>query len=380
MFLFDEPLSNLDAMLRVQMRVEIAKLHKDLSATMIYVTHDQVEAMTLADKIVVLDHGVISQVGSPMELYLQPENKFVASFIGSPTMNFVSAKTKANEGGNITVELPGGHGLTAKTRHGGKTANGAVEIGIRPEHIRLAAAGDPAANLPGTVQILERLGNATIMYVDTPAGQIVVQDDGDAPARSGENVGVVFDPARVHLFNAESEGRLRDIYPPVRRAFAGAPVRGAADRGAEGRWPAEQVALNLVALLAAEDGKLVLGLDAFGGRRQIERPGQLQDGADDGVGLVRTADAVEEAAVDLDLVEGQRLQYLQRRVAGAEIVEDDMDAEGAERGEGPARHRHVLDDSGFSDLEVDAAGIDAARRHGGADSSGRSRGTGRPRR
>ena len=88
-FLFDEPLSNLDAMLRVQMRVEIAKLHKDLSATMIYVTHDQVEAMTLADKIVVLDHGGISQIGAPMDLYLSPENKFVASFIGSPTMNFV---------------------------------------------------------------------------------------------------------------------------------------------------------------------------------------------------------------------------------------------------------------------------------------------------
>ena len=107
-FLFDEPLSNLDAMLRVQMRVEIAKLHKDLSATMIYVTHDQVEAMTLADKIVVLDRGVISQIGAPMDLYLQPENKFVASFIGSPTMNFVPAELGSAENGVGGLDLKGG--------------------------------------------------------------------------------------------------------------------------------------------------------------------------------------------------------------------------------------------------------------------------------
>jgi multiple sugar transport system ATP-binding protein len=201
-FLFDEPLSNLDAMLRVQMRVEIAKLHKELTATMIYVTHDQVEAMTLADKIVVLDHGEISQVGGPMELYQSPANKFVASFIGSPTMNFFAAKTRTSDGMNITVDLPGGRDLTVKTRHGSKGGDGPVELGIRPEHIRLSGPDDAAASLAGTVQILERLGNATIMYVDTPAGQIVAQDDGDARARAGDNVGVIFDPARVHIFNA----------------------------------------------------------------------------------------------------------------------------------------------------------------------------------
>ena len=201
-FLFDEPLSNLDAMLRVQMRVEIAKLHKELTATMIYVTHDQVEAMTLADKIVVLDHGEISQIGSPMELYQAPENKFVASFIGSPTMNFFAAKAKDADGMNITVDLPGGHDLTVKTRHGSKGSGGAIELGIRPEHVRLGRPDDAGASLPGTVQILERLGNATIMYVDTPAGQIVAQDDGDARAKAGDNVGVIFDPARVHIFNA----------------------------------------------------------------------------------------------------------------------------------------------------------------------------------
>ena len=203
-FLFDEPLSNLDAMLRVQMRVEIAKLHKDLSATMIYVTHDQVEAMTLADKIIVLDQGVISQIGTPMELYLSPANKFVASFIGSPTMNFVSAKSKGSDGLDATLDLPGGRDIRVKTRKGlAKTADGGLEVGVRPEHIKLGAPDDPRANLTGTVQILEHLGNATIMYVETPAGQIVVQDDGEAVTRAGENVGVIFDPTRVHVFTSD---------------------------------------------------------------------------------------------------------------------------------------------------------------------------------
>jgi multiple sugar transport system ATP-binding protein len=204
-FLFDEPLSNLDAMLRVQMRVEIAKLHKDLSATMIYVTHDQVEAMTLADKIVVLDHGVISQIGAPMELYLQPENKFVASFIGSPTMNFVPAELRSAEGETAALDLSGGGKMTVRTRKGPAKKNGALELGIRPEHVGLGAAGAANASLPGTIQIIEHLGNATIMYVDTPAGQIVVQDDGDVKARTGENVGVIFDPARCHVFASNGQ-------------------------------------------------------------------------------------------------------------------------------------------------------------------------------
>jgi multiple sugar transport system ATP-binding protein len=198
-FLFDEPLSNLDAMLRVQMRVEIAKLHQDLKTTMIYVTHDQVEAMTLADKIVVLDHGVISQVGTPMDLYNKPANKFVASFIGSPTMNFVVGDARAASGKDAVVGLPGGHELKLTTR-GGLKSSGSVEVGIRPEHVRLAAPNDPDASLGGTVQILERLGNATIMYVNTDAGQIVVQDDGDVTMKAGDNVSVIFDPARVHVF------------------------------------------------------------------------------------------------------------------------------------------------------------------------------------
>ena len=199
-FLFDEPLSNLDAMLRVQMRIEIAKLHNDLSATMIYVTHDQVEAMTLADKIVVLDHGVISQIGAPMELYLEPANKFVASFIGSPTMNFLPAELTEADGSTADLNLRGGGHVKVHTRKGAAQKNGGFEVGIRPEHIGLGEAGAANANLPGKIQIIEHLGNATIMYVDTPAGQIVVQDEGSATAKTGENVGVIFDTTRCHVF------------------------------------------------------------------------------------------------------------------------------------------------------------------------------------
>jgi multiple sugar transport system ATP-binding protein len=202
-FLFDEPLSNLDAMLRVQMRVEIAKLHQDLKTTMIYVTHDQVEAMTLADKIVVLDRGVISQVGTPMELYHSPANKFVASFIGSPTMNFVAGQARPDGGRDAVVSLPHGKELKLTTRRGLGEAR-SVDVGVRPEHVRLTAPGDPSAVLDGTVSILERLGNATVVYVDTPAGMIVVQADGDVPTRTNDNVGVAFDGARVHLFTADS--------------------------------------------------------------------------------------------------------------------------------------------------------------------------------
>ena len=205
-FLFDEPLSNLDAMLRVQMRVEIAKLHQDLKATMIYVTHDQVEAMTLADKIVVLEAGEIRQIGTPLELYQKPANKFVAAFIGSPTMNFVSAEARSTSGLDAVLGLPGGGEvkLTTRSTLSDKT-KGALEVGIRPEHIKLGAPDDPRANMGGTVQILERLGNSTIMYVDTKAGQIVVQDDGDSKMQTGQNVGVIFDPAHAHVFAANQQ-------------------------------------------------------------------------------------------------------------------------------------------------------------------------------
>jgi multiple sugar transport system ATP-binding protein len=201
-FLFDEPLSNLDAKLRVQMRFELENLHHDLKATMIYVTHDQVEAMTLADKIVVLDKGEISQIGSPLELYNNPDNKFVASFIGSPAMNFLGAQVDSAQGKSASLSLPGG-AKTSVTTRGGKLAAGAVELGIRPEHLSVLTNGDSAAALSGTVRIVEQLGNSTILYVDSPAGQLVIEGEGNLAAASGDNIGIGIDSKRAHLFGAD---------------------------------------------------------------------------------------------------------------------------------------------------------------------------------
>ncbi|MEH6834168.1 MULTISPECIES: ABC transporter ATP-binding protein [Falsihalocynthiibacter] len=177
-FLFDEPLSNLDASLRVEMRYEIAKLHQTLKSTMIYVTHDQVEAMTLADRIVVLDFGKIAQVGSPRELYEKPGNLFVAQFIGSPRMNVVPASTLP------TISVP-------------KTA---VSIGVRPEHIELAAAG--RGDLEGTVDVLEYLGADTFVIVScADAGQITMRINGSSDLKPGDNVSLSFAPTEIHAFD-----------------------------------------------------------------------------------------------------------------------------------------------------------------------------------
>jgi len=199
-FLFDEPLSNLDALLRVRMRLELAKLHKSLGATMIFVTHDQVEAMTLADRIVVLDKGRISQTGSPLELYNRPANKFVASFIGSPSMNFIAAKASAGSAGAARVELPGGATISVGLRASGPAQN-VVELGVRPENVRLVGEADMAALLTGTVAIVEHLGNGTLVYVDTAAGQLIVEAKGEQLVASGDRTGVALDADRAHLFD-----------------------------------------------------------------------------------------------------------------------------------------------------------------------------------
>ena len=201
-FLFDEPLSNLDAKLRVQMRFELAKLHADLRTTMIYVTHDQTEAMTLADLIVVLDKGVVSQVGSPLDLYNRPANKFVAAFIGSPSMNFLAVDAEGADAGLARVALPGGGAAKVPVRNGAPP-RGAVELGVRPEHLRFVDPGDPASALPGAVSVVEHLGNATIVYVETPAGQVIVQGDGALAARPGQSVGLALNEAQAHLFGAD---------------------------------------------------------------------------------------------------------------------------------------------------------------------------------
>ncbi|MDQ6435453.1 ABC transporter ATP-binding protein [Mesorhizobium sp. LHD-90] len=207
-FLFDEPLSNLDAMLRVQMRIELAKLHKTLGATMIYVTHDQVEAMTLADRIVVLDRGVVAQVGAPLELYAKPANKFVASFIGAPTMNFLAITPTAYAGRAVTLAFDSASasaspGLTVQARNVPDASSPPTEIGIRPEHIAITNPSDRRAQISGTVQLVERLGNLTIVYLSTAAGQIVAEGSGELDVKVDENVGLVIDTARTHLFGTD---------------------------------------------------------------------------------------------------------------------------------------------------------------------------------
>jgi multiple sugar transport system ATP-binding protein len=199
-FLFDEPLSNLDAKLRVQMRLELAKLHAELGTTMIYVTHDQTEAMTLADKIVVLDKGIISQVGSPLELYNTPANKFVAAFIGSPGMNFFGVDITATNSRTASVVLPGGR--TAEVGISMSVTAGPAELGVRPEHLAIVDSNDPHAAFAGAIAIIEHLGNSTILYVDTPAGQLIVEGEGNLDAKSGQAVGLRLNEGHARLFGA----------------------------------------------------------------------------------------------------------------------------------------------------------------------------------
>ncbi|MEF2072444.1 ABC transporter ATP-binding protein [Consotaella aegiceratis] len=195
-FLFDEPLSNLDAELRVQMRVEISKLHQDLGNTMIYVTHDQVEAMTMADKIVVLRDGRVMQVGSPLDLYNSPNNLFVAGFIGSPKMNFLQAQA-ATSGNAVTVA-----GQTVQV--GAPVGNGqALTFGVRPEHIVIGGeAGESLGN--ARVHLVEHLGGTTVLYASTPDGaNLTVTTPGQLTVQSGAVVPLRVDPAVCHVFDAE---------------------------------------------------------------------------------------------------------------------------------------------------------------------------------
>jgi multiple sugar transport system ATP-binding protein len=200
-FLFDEPLSNLDAALRVQMRVEIAKLHNELHATMVYVTHDQVEAMTLADRIVVLDAGRVQQFGAPLELYQHPRNKFVAGFIGSPKMNFLPCAAEGIEGGTLRLRLADGTPLPVPVN--GYTASvPPAELGIRPEHLRADGTGDAA--LAGRAITVERLGAESYLYVDIGGPEpLVVKAEAASPVRPGEAVRIGIPAAACYLFAAD---------------------------------------------------------------------------------------------------------------------------------------------------------------------------------
>jgi lactose/L-arabinose transport system ATP-binding protein len=198
-FLFDEPLSNLDAELRVDMRVEIARLHKDIGATMIYVTHDQVEAMTLADKIVVLRSGYVEQVGAPMDLYKDPDNKFVAGFIGSPSMNFL--KGTVVDGG---ISIPALANRTVSPKVSLPSPGSDVTIGLRPQDLQLSDGGQDI-----TLDMRERLGGVSYDYVKCPTGErLIVESKDDSELRSGATVDIAFDPAAIYVFDAQDQ-RLR---------------------------------------------------------------------------------------------------------------------------------------------------------------------------
>ena len=198
-FLFDEPLSNLDALLRVQMRLELAKLHNELKTTMIYVTHDQVEAMTLADKIVVLDKGVIQQAGSPLKLYNAPANRFVAGFIGSPAMTFLPATARATAAG-LEVTLAGTAPLTLPARTAQDFAGERpVTLGVRPEHLKIASPDQ--AQLSGTVTVVEYLGNTTYVYVDTQHGPVIVESDEAVGTQPGQTLRLSLDLSQTHVFD-----------------------------------------------------------------------------------------------------------------------------------------------------------------------------------
>ena len=199
-FLFDEPLSNLDAALRVNMRLELMRLHERLAATMIYVTHDQIEAMTMADKIVVLNSGRIEQVGSPLELYNRPANIFVAGFIGSPKMNLLPAAVESTGPEGISVALAGGHRITVPASGGTSTIGANLTLGIRPEHIRI----DPNGRFAGQAMLAERLGGLTILHVDIGANQsLVVQTEGTDTTPLHTALSLDMDPDACHLFDAD---------------------------------------------------------------------------------------------------------------------------------------------------------------------------------
>ncbi len=203
-FLFDEPLSNLDAALRVQTRLEIARLKDELDATMIYVTHDQVEAMTLADRIVVLNAGQVEQVGSPLELYRRPRNLFVAGFLGSPKMNFIRSVADVVRPGQVTVRLPGGGHLAIPVRNGarGLVSGVPVTVGIRPEDVVTPERAD--AVLSGGVLVVEQLGSESYLYVRTEGGQTVVaRRDPTIAVHASDPVQVGLRAAACHVFGAD---------------------------------------------------------------------------------------------------------------------------------------------------------------------------------
>lgn len=202
MFLFDEPLSNLDAALRVEMRVELARIKSQLDTTVIYVTHDQVEAMTLADQIVVMREGLIEQVGRPLDLYLRPANQFVAGFIGSPKMNFLTVHASPSKVGMFEVLLADGCRLevACSVKVAPLTA---LTLGIRPEHLVIGPGGE--AGMQGEVIVAERLGGETYFHVRVCGQTVIARIHTDSNFGVGDRVGLRFDPQAAHLFQSNGQ-------------------------------------------------------------------------------------------------------------------------------------------------------------------------------
>jgi multiple sugar transport system ATP-binding protein len=209
-FLFDEPLSNLDAKLRVQMRVEVKKLHQRLGTTAVYVTHDQVEAMTLGDRVVVMKDGLVQQVGEPLELYNRPANKFVAGFIGSPAMNFAKVTMTNGSGrliaknGGMEIEVPSQHADRLRPQVGQQ-----MTLGIRPEDLHVATAADPPGlTFDSKVEVVEQLGSEILLDVRVGEETMVAAVDPAIRARVQEQLRLAVNPERLHFFDAKTEAAI----------------------------------------------------------------------------------------------------------------------------------------------------------------------------
>ena len=212
-FLFDEPLSNLDAKLRVQMRTEIKKVHQQVRTTTVYVTHDQVEAMTLADRVVVMNHGIIEQVGSPQELYHSPKTRFVAGFIGSPAMNFIPCRLEEAGGGglsirvadNITLPIP----ESRAARYRGHASNGRLLLGLRPEHLTEAGQHMEPGKVPfeAKLDVTEPMGMETLVYFPINGTQVCGRVNPEAGATDGGNLRMAANLNNMHLLD-EASGKV----------------------------------------------------------------------------------------------------------------------------------------------------------------------------
>ncbi|HSK01304.1 MAG TPA: sn-glycerol-3-phosphate ABC transporter ATP-binding protein UgpC [Kofleriaceae bacterium] len=210
-FLFDEPLSNLDAALRVQMRIEISKIHRNLKTTIVYVTHDQIEAMTMASRIVVLNAGIVEQVGAPLELYHNPVNRFVAGFIGSPKMNFLPCKLVSADAREAKVALPDGTHVAVGVDATRASAGDDLTLGARPEHLLLrtgeAAGADAGNTVRGEVVLVENLGESTLIYLkqDKIEALTLCRTEGTSPVKEGETIEVALAPTVAYLFDVDGK-------------------------------------------------------------------------------------------------------------------------------------------------------------------------------